>query len=167
MCSSWTTPCSSIATRVSCGVTLMRISWLMAKAIPESQARRENEPHEPIGVASDRGTSRVRSEYLQPDLGQNFGGLEKRQPHHSRIAALEMAYECPSPSLDCVGAGLVEGLAGGDIAFDLVIDQRAKCHPRRGDGDQDLCVPADGHRGADSMRWPGAAPQLIVGAHRV
>src|SRR6266853_452027 len=84
-------------------------------------------PRAPVGVASDRGTSRVRSQYLQPDLGQDLGGFEKRQPHHSRIAALEMAYECRGPALDCIGAGLVEGLAGGDIAFDLVIDQRTKC----------------------------------------
>ena len=29
MCNSCTTACSSIATRVSCGVTLIRISWLI------------------------------------------------------------------------------------------------------------------------------------------
>src|SRR5215470_1159227 len=47
MCSSCTTPCSSIATRVSCGVTLIRISLLMSQD-------REAEPRQELGGFEQR-----------------------------------------------------------------------------------------------------------------
>src|SRR5450631_2017223 len=112
MCSSWTTPCSSMATRVSCGVTLMRMSWLMVRATPVPPAYYRQVLRATARAANDCGRARVRSQYLKPYLGQNFGGLEKRQPHHPRIAAVEMADEPRATPLYGISARLVEGLAG-------------------------------------------------------
>src|ERR1700720_1355882 len=92
MCNSCTTPCSSIATRVSWGVTLMRISWVMESALEDVEA----------------------------DFAEDLGGRVQRQPHHSRIAAFDPADEHGGASLHGVRAGLVEGLAGGDVALDLL-----------------------------------------------
>src|SRR5208282_3883156 len=96
MCSSCTTLCSSMATRVSCGVTLMRISWLMALPLYHRKS----------------------------DTGQDAGRFVQRQAHHARVAALEVLHERGGPALDRVRARLVERFAGGDIAFDLVACHR-------------------------------------------
>src|SRR6185437_2200462 len=52
-------------------------------------------------------------------LAQQARGLEERQAHHPGIAAGQVRDECCRTSLDRVTAGLAEGFAGGDVAFDL------------------------------------------------
>src|SRR6266508_6264374 len=127
MCNSWTTPCSSMATRVSCGVTLIRISWLIA----------------------------VRSQHGKADACQDLGHLEQRQPHHPRIAALQVLNERSGLALDGVTAGLVERLAGRDVTLDLVVRDCAKGHVRSRHGLRNLSLPADGDRRDDVMSAPG------------
>src|SRR5438045_4374974 len=88
--SSCTTPAATTATRVSRGVTLIRISSLTASAsAPLRQAFEE------------------------------LCGLVERQPHHARVAAAQLDDEARGASLDRVGAGLVVAFAGGDVLIDL------------------------------------------------
>src|SRR6266581_6633186 len=101
-CSSCTTPCSSIATRVSCGVTLMRISCVI----------------------------NARSQHLETDAFEELGRFVQRQHHHSGIAAVDVADECCRAALYRVAACLVERLARGYVAFHLVVAERAKRHAR-------------------------------------
>src|SRR5450631_4147384 len=91
MCNSCTTACSSIATRVSCGVTLMRISWL-------------------IGNGGDG--SACYSWQMVADLGQYLGRFKQRQAHDARVAAFKVSDECRGASLNAIAASLVERLAG-------------------------------------------------------
>src|SRR5450631_1343660 len=133
MCNSCTTACSSIATRVSCGVTLMRISWLIG---------RDGKSPESCGYSC----------CMVADLRQYLGGFKQRQAHDARVAAVEVADESGGAALDGVAAGLVEGLAGGHIAFDVALRERAKAHMRRRDGKDDLRVPAHGDGGKHVVR---------------
>src|SRR5215472_16117740 len=87
-CSSCTTPCSSIATRVSCGVTLMRISLFISK-------------------------------HREADAREDFRRFVQRQPHHARVAALDVLHERGRLALDRIATGLVEWLTGRDVAFDF------------------------------------------------
>src|SRR5207244_13645915 len=93
MCNSWTTPCSSMATRVSCGVTLIRISWLIA----------------------------VRSQDGKADACEDLGHLEQRQPHHPRIAGLQLLNERSSLALDGVTPALLDRPAGRYVTPDLLV----------------------------------------------
>src|SRR5512146_2491203 len=92
--SSCTTPASSTATRVSCGVTLIRTSSLTRRTHPLD----------------------------------HLGRLVQRQPHDSGIAAADGGDELRGAALDRVGAGLVVGLAGGQVLANLVFAQLAKLH---------------------------------------
>src|SRR5215470_11122506 len=66
MCSSCTTPCSSIATRVSCGVTLIRISLLISQ-------NRKTEPRQKLGRLEQRQAHHSRVASLQvPDEGSRL-----------------------------------------------------------------------------------------------
>jgi hypothetical protein len=63
---------------------------------------------------------------VETDLAENLGGLEQRQAHHSRVAALEPADEDRCAPLDRIRPGLVERLTGGDVTLDLVVRNSAK-----------------------------------------
>src|SRR5512137_2157022 len=89
MWSSCTMPGSSIATRVSCGVTLIRISWLIGPML----------------------------QHRKTDARERLGGLEQRQAHHPRVAALDPADERRGAPLHGVAARLVVRLAAGDVAL--------------------------------------------------
>src|SRR5688572_10121614 len=89
--SSCTAPAPTTATRVSCGVTLMRISSLTGMALA---LRRRSAPRQPV---------------------EELAGLVQRQAHHARVAAAHVDDEARSAPLDGVGAGLVVALAGGDV----------------------------------------------------
>src|SRR5512134_537238 len=96
MCSSCTVPCSTTATRVSCGVTLIRTSWLVDIA----------------GRCIDR------SEDRESEPAEQLRGLRERQAHHPRVAAFEPRHEHRRATLDGIAPGLVGGFAGGDVALD-------------------------------------------------
>src|SRR5574341_1851367 len=91
--SSWMTPAPVMATRVSCGVTLIRISSLT-------------------------------------HLSEKLARLVERQPHHARVAALDLDHEARGASLDRVGAGLVVALAARHVLGDLVGRERRELHFR-------------------------------------
>src|SRR6185503_1754421 len=91
--SSCTTPDPVTATRVSCGVTLIRISSV--------------------------------TQFLE-----ELAGLVERQPHDARVAAAQLHDEACRASLDGIGAGLVVGLAGGDVLRDLFGRELLELHFR-------------------------------------
>src|SRR3954469_15657581 len=99
--SSCTTPLATTATRVSRGVTLIRISSLTGR---ESAALRE--------------------------LLQKLGGLVERQAHDAGIAAAQLDDEARGASLDGIGAGLVVALAGGDVLLDFPRGELLEAHLR-------------------------------------
>src|SRR5258706_4480830 len=102
MRSSCTTPEPVMATRVSCGVTLTRMSSLtLTRTVPVDVLLREP----------------ARRRARQPL--EHLGGLEEPQPHHPRVAAAPVGDEALGPALDRVGAGLVVAVAGGVIVRDL------------------------------------------------
>src|SRR5581483_3854051 len=98
--SSCTTPCCRTATRVSCGVTLMRISSSTALA---------------------HGTA---------EAGKQLAGFEQGQTHHTRVAAAQIAHERRSSPLNRIRAGLVHGFTGADVGADLVCMQAAELDGR-------------------------------------
>src|SRR5512145_1872452 len=89
-CTSCVTPCSTTATRVSCGVTLTRISSVIA-----------------MGLDQD------------VELLQQLRRFREREAHDAGIAAGHPRDERPRPSLDGIGPGFVERLAGRDVAADV------------------------------------------------
>src|SRR3954471_9957577 len=99
--SSCTTPLATTATRVSRGVTLIRISSLTGR---ESAALRE--------------------------LLQKLGGLVERQGHDAGIAAGQLGDEERGASPDGTGARLVVALAGGDVLLDLPRGELLEAHLR-------------------------------------
>src|SRR3990172_7545811 len=127
-CSSWTTPFAMAATRVSCGVTLIRMSSAMtggawagatAKAQGARRARRVLEP----GLARTPGSDPVvdRSRSLGPrvggsrslteprlELAQQARRLVERQAHHPRVAAEDLGDERGPAGLGGVAPGPVE-----------------------------------------------------------
>src|SRR5258706_649719 len=113
MRSSCTTPEPVMATRVSCGVTLTRMSSLtLTRTVPVDVLLREP----------------ARRRARQPL--EHLGGLEERQPHHPRVAAAQLGDEARGRALDRVGAGLVVGLAGGDLVRDLAGRELLEPHLR-------------------------------------
>src|SRR6478672_9431866 len=96
--SSCTTPLATAATRVSRGVTLMRISSL----IKRSAALRQ---------------------FLQ-----ELGRLVQRQAHHAGVAAAQLDDEARSAALDGVRASLVVAFAGGDVLLDVLRVQLLEAH---------------------------------------
>src|SRR5215467_2033797 len=135
-CSSCTTPCSSIATRVSCGVTLIRISLFISK-------------------------------YGKADARQDFRRFVQRQPHHAGVAAVDVLRERGRLALDRIASGLVEGLAGRDVALDLVLRNDAERDVRYRDRQLEMRLPAHGHRGDDLVLAPGERRQHRCRAFRV
>src|SRR3954468_17048875 len=99
--SSCTTPALITATRVSRGVTLMRIS----SAIGVSAARR-----------------------LQPV--EQLPRLKKRQPHHAGVAAVKLGHEARRAALDGIGARLVVALPGRGVLRDLLRRKLLEAHFR-------------------------------------
>src|SRR6185295_10657118 len=91
---------------------------------------------------------------VEPDFGENLCGFEQRQAHYTRVAALEAADKGRGASLDRVGPGLVERLAGRNVALDLVASDGAEAHTRHRHPEHDLRVPADRHGGYDVVRAP-------------
>src|SRR5690606_12894560 len=84
MWTSCTAPCSTTATRVSCGDQLIRMSWFMG-----------------WGSSKDGKAGRA----------QQLGGLEGGQAHDAGVAAGDAADPQARVALDGVGAGLAHGLA--------------------------------------------------------
>src|SRR6476646_9193041 len=87
MCSSWTAPFSTTATRVSCGAQLIRMSCIVRSG-PDSDAR-------PL---------------------EQRGRLVQRQAHDTGVAAFDLLDPRRRGALDRVRAGLAERLAAGDVA---------------------------------------------------
>src|SRR5258708_38418618 len=98
MCSSWTTPASRTATRVSWGVMLIRISSVTK---PERLKHADSGPRQ---------------------QSRRFG---QRKTDHPRIAAFELLDENGSPPLDRIGTGLVERFVACAVALDLLVADRA------------------------------------------
>src|SRR4030095_3512315 len=113
MCSSCTTPCSSMATRVSCGVTLMRISCI----------------------------SQAILQYGADNPRERRGGFRKRQSHHAGIAPLDVRDECRGKPLDRIPARFVEGFTTRDVVPDLARGQATPRDMCRGEGHLDLVLP--------------------------
>src|SRR5471030_81512 len=132
MCSSCTAPCSVTATRVSCGVTFMRIcSFISANALRRLTQMNADEAQmdvlqlrsrdypvivaqlPSIGVRSSALHLRFQS-FLSPlgydnsEFAEELGGFVERQAHHARVAALDPFDEGAGASLDAIGARLVE-----------------------------------------------------------
>src|SRR5436189_4880805 len=100
MCSSCSMPFSTSATRVSRGVTLIRIS---SDTLPPSAS----------GQAPEQRPGPVH-----------------RQAHHAGVAAFDAGYECAGAALDAVGAGLAAPLAARDVAGDVAFVHRAEIDDR-------------------------------------
>src|SRR5512142_3321719 len=90
MCSSCATPLCMTATRVSCGVTLMRMSSFMRPFYRMAQER--------PGGSGRRADA---------EAAQQQRGSVQRLAHHARIAAADLGHERAGAALDAVGAGLV------------------------------------------------------------
>src|SRR6187402_162816 len=89
-CNSCTAPFSTTATRVSCGVQLMRMSCMQRP-----------------GSEGDVG------------LAQEPRGVVQRQTHDTGVAALDALNPRRGTALDRIGARLAERLAAGDVGVDL------------------------------------------------
>src|SRR6266536_646069 len=85
ICSSSTTPCSSIATRVSCGVTLIRISCGIGGGRVQDRIY--------AAPAAPRFQSEVFSKDREAEARERLRGLVQRQPHDARVAAVDPAHE--------------------------------------------------------------------------
>src|SRR5262249_13697556 len=110
-CTSCVTPCSITATRVSCGVTLMRISSVAAMATRDLGSKHGNvEPLQELGV------------------------FRQRQSHDTGIAAFYPGNERRGAALNRIRARLVVRLAACDVEPDLGVRELAKPHAR----DRDL-----------------------------
>src|SRR5689334_7746004 len=93
-CSSWTAPFSTIATRVSCGAQLIRMSCMDGCCLAlESKAR----------------------------LPQQLCRLVQGQTHDTGVTPFDMADPCRDAALDRVRARLAERLAAGDVGVDRVV----------------------------------------------
>src|SRR5574341_968582 len=122
-CSSWTTPCSMRATRVSCGLTLMRISSFIAGALD----------------------GRVADPREQP------AGLEQRQADDPGVAAGDGPDEHGSPPLDRIGAGLIERLPRRYVLPDIGVGQFSERDVGAGYRHFDLLVELDRDTRMDLM----------------
>src|SRR5258705_11421424 len=95
-CSSWTAPFSTIATRVSCGAQLIRMSCMdgvLSRALP----------------SSSEGKLR---------LPQQLCRLVQGQTHDTGVAPFDMLDPRRDAALDRVRAGLAERLAAVDVGGD-------------------------------------------------
>src|SRR5207237_9376554 len=117
--SSCTTPAATTATRVSRGVTLIRISSLTA------------------GSASAP---------LRQALEQ-LCGLVERQAHHAGVAAAQLDDEARGATLDRIGAGLVVAFPGGDVVVDLPRGELLEAHLGARQRALDPLVLLERHRG--------------------
>src|SRR5207342_2318502 len=100
MCSSCNMPFSTSATRVSRGVTFIRIS-------------------SDTLAPSDRG-----------ELPQQHPCLVHRQSHHTAVAALDAGDEGAGTALDAIGPGLAAPFAAGHVGGDIGIRKLAEIHRR-------------------------------------
>src|SRR4029079_13438055 len=114
-CNSCTTPCSSMATRVSCGVTLIRISCSTILLLHNGPA----------------------------DPGERGRGFCQRQSHHARVTAVDAGDEHCREALNRISASLVEGFAAGDISRDFPRRQAAHRHVRDGQDNLHVVLPAE------------------------
>src|SRR6185312_6127781 len=147
--SSCTTACSSTATRVSCGVTLIRIS--LARSSRASAAN--SGAGRPFTVAS--------SEYATPGARQQRRGLRERQAYDARVAAVDALDERGGETLHRVRAGLVERLAGADVARDLVAGERRELDARHRHRERDVVAVAQRDAGHDLVRAAREARQHL------
>src|SRR5690606_15387372 len=81
--------------------------------------------------AASASTSRAAgsADAIQPGLAQQRERLVEGQADHVRLAALDALDEAAALALGRVRAGLVERLAGRDVAADLAGLRRAHHHP--------------------------------------
>src|SRR5690606_36189773 len=86
MCTSCTAPCSTTATRVSCGDQLIRMSWFMGCSMDS---------------ASKDGQARG---------AQQLRCLERGQADDACVASVDATHPQPRVALDGIGAGLAHGL---------------------------------------------------------
>src|SRR5476649_1809544 len=124
MCSSCATPLCITATRVSCGVTLIRISSFMRafyRMAPEAHPR-PGAGRQFLAAAFASGGN------LDAEAPEQLRGLVQRQAHHAGIAAVDLGDERTGVALDAVGAGFVHGLAAGHVTLDLDRVERAKTY---------------------------------------
>src|ERR671937_733972 len=121
MRSSCTTPEPVTATRVSCGVTLIRMSSVTQAPKPLKQ----------------------------------LSNLVERQAHDAGVAAAELDDEARRATLDRVRAGLIVGLAGGDVLFDLFRAERLEAHLRSRERALQVLRALQGHCGQHLVRLAG------------
>src|SRR6266700_4653479 len=126
-CSSCGTPACITATRVSCGVQLIRMS-----SVIYGQAPRQGR-----AACFDSRTSADAS-VSPPEVSSSSSGLEfrdqlrglvQRQPHDPGIAAVQLGDEGRGAALDRIGARLVGRLAALDVGFQLGLRELAEAHP--------------------------------------
>ena len=63
---------------------------------------------------------------LKAEFAEQRRGFEDGQAHDAAMAAVDALDEDAGLALDAVGAGLVEGLAAGQVAFDVLFAERAE-----------------------------------------
>src|SRR3989344_6011403 len=141
--SMWTscnTPFSTTATRVSCGVTLIRISsliccWFYQPSLARHSGTVEPQPGHPWPCAQRRECTlsafansplRPRSRGSLPDFFQNPGQLVERQAHDTGITAFQAFDERRRLALDGIGPGLVRGFARLPVLRDFRLRQRTE-----------------------------------------
>src|SRR3990167_5291710 len=107
---SCTTPSCITATRVSCGVTLIRISSLILFGLWNRIIK----------------------------VPQQLDGFKQRQTHHTGIAAGKMLDKRAGTSLYTITASLVSIFMGKQIAVDALFVKRGKAHRGSGEGDLDM-----------------------------
>src|SRR5262249_21021476 len=97
-CSSCTTPAVRTATRVSCGVMLIRTSSIAGSLRGNSSATGLKG-----GGTVERRAGRLQHRYA--GLAQQLRGLVERQSHHARVAAVDPLDEHAGQALDRITAG--------------------------------------------------------------
>src|SRR6185503_10793964 len=152
--SSCTTACSSIATRVSCGVTLIRISCVVAARSP---GRATSVRRFAMAGGSGPAFNGARSEDRHAGAHEQRRRLVERQADDAAVAAFEARDERGGEALHRIAAGLVERLAGRDVTLELGGAEAAQRDARNGYLDVRAVVVAERDRGQHLMRAAGEA----------
>src|SRR5712692_7048438 len=116
-CSSCGTPACITATRVSCGVQLIRMSSVIYGQAP----RQGRAACFDSRTSADASVSPPGASSSSPGLEfrDQLRSLVQRQPHDPGVAAVQLGDERRRAALDRVGARLVGRLAALDVGFDL------------------------------------------------
>src|SRR5512140_3722294 len=113
-CSSCTTPASSTATRVSCGVMLISMS-----SIGRGKCTHRRCGGNATATRDGRRAPAAPLQQLDAGLRQQAARFEQGQSHDPGVTAFDALDEEGGEALDAVAAGLVVRFRGGAIALDL------------------------------------------------